>query len=193
MAYILEADIAKQKKVASFGATDSALVAVLIPAVESFAETFTKRRFKKQAYTEYFDGGTNKLLVANPPINSITTVKELTNTNADVWSLWTGYYRHDPQVGEIRLDTKAQEGFREIEIVYNGGFVNGTTWDAGYEDLRQALIELVVRKLDNATSGGKELTEVEADGYREKYSVIEEGDVPADIKEVLGRYRLHQV
>lgn len=193
MPFILEADIAKQKKVSALTATDSALVAVLIPAVESFAQSFTRRSFEKKAYTEYFNGGTDTFFVRNLPLNSVTQIQELTSENPETYANWVGYSRNDPVTGEIRLDGRAANDWRGIKITYNGGFIVGSTWDAGYEDLRLALIELVVRKLDDATTGDKEIVEVEADGYREKYSKLDEKDAPADVLEVLRRYQMPQV
>lgn len=115
-------------------------LARLIPAVQAFLERECERTFESATVTEYFSGDdwSDRLLVARPPIISITNLWDdplrvyATPLAAD------NYLIDNAEAGIIRLDgTTFSKGLKNIKLTYVGGFA------AIPKDLEEAAIELV--------------------------------------------------
>lgn len=116
-------------------------LARIIPAVQAFLEEECQRTFDRAEVTEYFDGDewSDRLLLARPPIASITG---LWDDSSRVWAVpiaATSYDIVDASAGIVRLldGLRFSRGQRTIKITYQGGF------DTMPLDLEQAAIELV--------------------------------------------------
>lgn len=115
-------------------------LARLIPAVQTFLEEECERTFEQKEVTEYFNGHDwrDRLMVARPPIVSITNIwDDLTRVYATPLSA-SSYVLDDADAGIIRLDGFTfSRGLKNIKVTYVGGFAQIPT------DLEQAAIEMV--------------------------------------------------
>lgn len=113
----------------------------LIPAVQSWLEQECGRGFDRATVTEYYDGDlwTDRLLVARPPISSITALYDDATRTFSTALDSSAYAIDNADAGVIvRLDGGTfAKGRRTIKITYVGGYA---TMPA---DLEQAAIELV--------------------------------------------------
>lgn len=129
-------------------------LARLIPGVQAFLEQKCARQFERATVTEYYHGAgawggyrksaasawRNSLLVARPPIVSITNIWDDPARAYGSTTLLAAsqYLTANAEAGLILLDgISFQEGLNNIKITYVGGF---TTIPA---DLEEAAIEMV--------------------------------------------------
>jgi hypothetical protein len=123
----------------------------LIEAAESFINEYCNRNFARIKATEYFNGPTNKLLLANYPIDS--------DKDISIWDSWdrtyvsgdlipSSDYFVDYDSGIVHVDYEIGGTPGSIKITYTGG-----EWEVPYA-IRQACIELVARKIKEGPSGG---------------------------------------
>lgn len=99
---------------------------------EAEVKEFLNRDLETAAYTEKYDGtGTDKLVLKQYPITSITSVKVydgLDSLNAEVWDTWvqgTDYERFVYSDEDTTLfvgGTTFPEGTQNIEVVYVAGY-----------------------------------------------------------------------
>jgi|CXWL01.1.fsa_nt_gi hypothetical protein len=116
-------------------------LARLIESVQAFLEEECGRVFEAGDVTEYFDGDEwcRRILVARPPINSITNIWD---DPARVYAtplVSTTYGAHEAKAGIVRLldGRRFSAGQHNIKITYNGGYTSIPL------DLEQAAIEMV--------------------------------------------------
>lgn len=113
----------------------------LIPAVQAFLEEECGRQFEAATVTEYYDGDewNHLLVVARPPINSITNIWDDTTRAFTTPITSTKYDIKDDKAGIVRLldGLTFSSGQRNIKITYNGGYTSIPL------DLQQAAIEMV--------------------------------------------------
>lgn len=116
-------------------------LARLIPAVQAFLEQECGRVFDSGTVTEYFDGQEwcDRLLVARPPITSITNLWDDTARLFATPMAVTSYDVKDAAAGIVRLldGLRFSWGQRNIKMTYVGGY------SAMPFDLEQAAIEMV--------------------------------------------------
>lgn len=160
-------------------------LARLIPAVQAFLEQECERTFEKATVTDYFHGDDwrDRVIVARPPIVSITN---LWDDPARVYATplaVTSYVIDDAEAGVIRLDGLTfSQGLRNIKVTYVGGYATIPT------DLEQAAIELVWAAREKGVNNlvGVRSRSV-ADG-NVQYVNLGWGSLAQDI---LVKYRLH--
>lgn len=120
---------------------DDAELTRIIPAVQAFLEEECGRVFDVGPVTEYFDGDewNQLLIVARPPINSITNLWDDASRVFAVPLAATSYDIKDDKAGIVRLldGRRFSNGQRNIKCTYNGGFATMPL------DLEQAAIEMV--------------------------------------------------
>jgi hypothetical protein len=115
-------------------------LARLIDAVQAFLELECERTFEQATVTEYFHGDDwrDLLIVARPPLISITNLWDDPLRVYATPLAASGYVMDDAEAGIIRLDgITFSKGIRNIKLTYVGGFATIPT------DLEQAAIELV--------------------------------------------------
>jgi hypothetical protein len=116
-------------------------LARLIPSVQAWLEAECGRVFEAATVTEYYDGDEwcQRIIVARPPINSITNIWDDPARIYTTPMAATLYGVYDAQAGIVRLLDGRQfsTGQNNIKITYNGGFSTVPV------DLEQAAIEMV--------------------------------------------------
>jgi len=192
MDYITIADI-KGYTGLTYTAEQEALLTSIGTALEDFIERYCNRSFKEDSYIEKFDGGVDTFIIANPPIITITSVKE----NGEELVEDEDFFNYGSY---IQFPTKAFSGHQNIEIEY----VNTVAFP---EPLKSALIEWVIYKYnEQVLSGGSISTEalksISVGPVSVNYgeSLLSEGSqtssssgllsgVPEDVADVLKLYR----
>jgi hypothetical protein len=107
--------------------TDNTRLEMVIDAVSWFLNFRTNRELKARAQTEYHHGdGSNKLMLRQYPINSITSVHISTDSprayGADQL-IGSTYIINDDKSNMIYyLDGVFSEGFNTVKVIYNGGY-----------------------------------------------------------------------
>ena len=98
---------------------DDVLITDLIGRVDSQIKERAKKTLEATDFTERYDGdGTNELMVAKFPINSVAFLK-IDNIVID-----SGDYYVYKEAGVVKLDRGSfTEGNQNIEISYNAGYV----------------------------------------------------------------------
>lgn len=185
MALLLPSDIETQlnKDLSSNG---QALAAVILPAVQKWAEKRCGYSFEVAARTEYYsDGGNWFPLHTFAPITVAPTATSY-NTTTEA---------HEAVTQTVRL-LNAGAAFIQnfdalpypdgIAITYTSGWTSGTF----PTDLKQALIELAAQKMIDSETPGQKLKSLTSGQYKEEYDSITTSQVPANILEVVDRYRL---
>lgn len=172
MNIISSADVARQLN-RTLSAGESTLAQAICDGLNAWLERFCRRKFASAQYTEKFDGGRDTYRIANAPISGTPTI-----TIDGV--AFTGTITVDGSL--IKLSETAKTGWRIVSITYTGGFA------AAPKDLVQALTEIATDHFQAATAGGRVITEVEADGYRERYSV-DASKIPAAAMDVIKSYQ----
>lgn len=115
-------------------------LARLIPAVQAFLERECERVFEQATVTEYFNGDDwrDRLIVARPPLISITNLWDDPARAYTTPLAATSYVIDSAEAGIIRLDgVTFSKGLRNIKLTYSGGFATIP------KDLEEAAIELV--------------------------------------------------
>ena len=125
----------------------------IIPAVQAFLEQECGRKFDQQTVTEYYHGARaygcqrespsswrNRLLVARPPIQSVTNIWDdyLRAYGSTTLLATSSYLVADAEAGLIMLNgLYFNVGLNNIKITYVGGYQTMPL------DLEQAAIEMV--------------------------------------------------
>lgn len=159
------------------GTDYDALLAVLIPGAQANVETWTGRTFDTATFTEYYDGnGSEILLLKNPPIASITSIAYCDSAGTATSTFTSTDYAFDPDTGEVRLFNARRgvasfddfglivsggpgvypnfsEGFRNVKVVYVGGYGSNPAAETMDLGLKQAMYEYV-NELFNAVKDG---------------------------------------
>ena len=120
------------------------LVENLITWVSKYFETYCNRTFGEANYTEYYDGGVDKIAMTNYPITVVSGVWD-----DDTWS-WASstsvsgiYYRIADNEREIIFrDTSLGDYSANVKVNYTAGYTTTTL----PTDLKLACIEEVVRR-----------------------------------------------
>lgn len=126
------------------------LIDLLIPAAQGFVEEYCKRIFEKQEYTEFYNGGVDRVFVKNPPIwatpapvvyedweREFSEEDKVDSTDMSV----------DYDVGILYFDYELAKAYNSIKVVYTGGFPQIPA------AVRQACVELVARKVRTSNTG----------------------------------------
>lgn len=162
------------------GTAQDAQLNVLLPAIQADIEQYTGRLFDTATFTEYLDGtGTAELMVKNPPIASITSIKIFRTVNdtptAVDSTLYTfngddsGIIKYQPSSFARRApytfrDTDGAvfttepnwpEGFRNIQVVYVGGYGSSPAAATMPLDLKLNFYKMVSIELEQI---GKDIT-----------------------------------
>lgn len=114
----------------------------LIVSAQDFLERKCERKFEQATVTEYFNGGDLRdrtwLMVARPPIVSITNIWDDVDRVYATPLASTNYVIEDAETGVIRLDgLKFLDGIRNVKLTYSGGSATIPT------ALEEAIIEMV--------------------------------------------------
>lgn len=189
MALISTSDIESQINADLTDPNGQALAQTLINAALQWAQSRCGYTFAKGSMTDLFDGGVSLffLKTAAPVDTSVAATVEVYNPTLEEYEAYTGTVRLSSD-GQVQLSTCPAEGFKAVKITYTAG------WSQAEfpSDLKQALVELVARKFNAAQSGDQQLRRVTSGAYTEEYTTSNETaltDVPADIQEVVDRYR----
>ena len=185
MSLLLPSDIANQlnKDLSSNGL---ALAAVIIPAVQKWAESRCGYPFESTARVEYFsDGGNWFPLHTFAPISAGPTVTSY-NPVTNAYDAITATARL-LATGAVYIENYCAYAYSEgIKVAYTAGWTTSTF----PSDLKQALVELAAQKMIDSENPGQKLKRVTSGQYTEEYDSINLNDVPANILEVVDRYRL---
>lgn len=177
MSTLVDVETVKQARGIDNTSHDEELARIL-PMVETFVEKYTRRRFAKATYTEYYSPywGAVSLLTRHFPVLSITSLHDdplWTYGPAALLTPNVDYVLHAPERGEIDLLNRTfAGGFRSVKLVYEAGYAKCP------KDLEGAIIELVwlVRsKGENVLYGVRQRTI--ADGNITTYNMSLPGDV----------------
>jgi len=169
-------------------------ITALIPRVSQFVKNYCGRTFVDYVDTdkvEYFNGGTNKFILAEGPVISVSSVgystdfgQNYTNLTEYVdWVLDDGAIRSLNTTGITSLIT-VNQAFREVIRGYR------VTYRAGYDDVPPdvalAIMDMVTyyRKSDMSVHSNK------APGTNNvQIEYISTTNLPAHIKRILDMYR----
>lgn len=101
------------------------LLTALITRVSSWMERLLGRKIESGSVTEYFDGGSNEIMLNNFPVSAVTTVKYNAGTqSAPSWqTIAAANYTAYLSEGIVKHSSVFPEGNRNIEVVYTAGFV----------------------------------------------------------------------
>lgn len=144
---------------------------VIIPAVQKAIERVCGRVFDTATFTEYLDGlGSDVLQLSNPPIASITSIQILTVPGENPTAVDSGNYTFNTggEEGIVRLEPTSTrrfpydsfgmpntagpqygiypcwpKGFRNIKVVYVGGYGSSPASATMPADLKLALYRIV--------------------------------------------------
>ena len=160
----------------------------LIGEVQAEAESFCQRKFDRATYTEHFDtaGSQGFVLVANPPIISITSVTDDAQVSARAIDV-SANVRDEQEYydrGEVRLwnaESVFTNGDAAVNVVYVGGYDRQNL----PKDLKGALVNEVLFRLNNPNRWG--VKSESADGVNVAYDM--DGNFAAQTAAVLKRYR----
>ena len=138
---------------------------------DTYAETFSPDEYLSTFY------------VSALPLDPTQSVTVATfNDASDSYDSYTGTVRKNA-TGTIKTTDSLGYGYESVRVSYTGGYTELP------EDLKQALTELLVQKVNDAINGGMTVSEVRAIDYSEKYT-LNTAEMPADAMEVLDSYRL---
>jgi hypothetical protein len=126
------------------------LIDSLILAAQGFIEEYCNRTFEKSAVTEYHKGGSNRIFLKRPPIDTVQTLQ--------VWDSWDRTYLSDDLIdsddyyvevdtGIVYFDYEIGGVSGSIKVAYTGGFA------VIPPAISQACVELVARKTKEGPSG----------------------------------------
>lgn len=174
--YITDADVAKLLNI-NLTLNGQSLVNMLIQSTQKYIETETNRVWSHGAnddITELFDGGTDSFFVTCPPVNSIVSV----TVGGSVYSS-DDYYN----MGSfIRLDTPAQDGYRNVQIIYR------TQATSAPDDVKLALVRWCAELFKAQDDAGKTVSRVSALGLSVDY--LTQDGIPKYVEQVISHYRL---
>lgn len=149
------------------------LLGVLIPGAQKNVENWTGRTFDAATFTEYHDGnGSEMLFLHNPPVNSITSIAYVDSAGTATSTFDSTDYAFDNDTGEVRLFDAVRgvvttddfglvtdspgvyprfvEGWRNVKVVYVGGYAAIDAYATMDLALKQAVYEYV-NELFNAS------------------------------------------
>ncbi len=132
------------------GTTKDDRIDDLILAAQGFIEEYCNRAFEKLSVTEYYHGGVNRIGVKRPPIASSPAPVIYEDADRDYEAedlVDADDYFVDEENGFIDFDYEIMKGFGAIKITYTGGYA------VIPYTVKQACIELVVRKLKTGDTG----------------------------------------
>lgn len=161
-------------------AAHDAIIAALADRAADAIERYCRRVVLAGAYTEVFDGGGSTVVLRNPPVASITSVKESeTGDFASATAIPAADYVVDADAGTLRLRTRTfVVGFGTVQVVYAGGF------DEIPNTLKEAAILWASYWMGRRRTAGLQSQTV--GGVTSSW---QSGGVPAEVRELLDRYR----
>lgn len=125
------------------GTAQDTRLQLIIDAATAWVETYCGRDFEASSKTETHSGGTSTIRLLSPPINSITSISVLSSTGTVSGTIATTEILYDSEtgilstVGPVVAPAYSDEalllgtvfecpifppGFRNIQVVYNGGY-----------------------------------------------------------------------
>ncbi len=189
---ITKADIAAYYNLTLTAPQETLLDDYILPAIQTFIEKYCNRVFDTASFIESFEGGVSSFFVKNPPIISVTSVKEDTETlPADDYRVFNTY---------VKLYSKPANHQTVIEIDYEGGFA---TFPA---DLAQALIKWAYDEMKFAETGTTNVKDIKrftagsvTVEYESETSITKESEsqmtlhLPDYVTAILRLYRLQPI
>lgn len=141
--------------------TKDELIDMLITSAQAFIEGYTKRTFPAAAvaesFTEYHDGGSDRVVLNRFPIASTPAVKVYVDYlrvfGADCL-IDSNYYYIDYDAGIIFVDYEFARVWGSVKVIYSTVAVAAT--DAVPRDValaKQACVEIVARKVKTMAAG----------------------------------------
>ncbi len=178
------------------GSTHDTVLTALVSAVTALFENVCRRTFASTVYTdvEYDGTGTDKLILANPPITDISSIKIASNRNfGAATALASSRYVFDdagvvtlvPASGATSIILGGDggifpKGHRVVQISYTGGFATIPA------DLKQAAILMCSTWMNRRRRGGVLSTTVGSETV-----TFQQREIPIEVMAILSRYRLY--
>lgn len=161
------------------------LLNFFVNAASANCNKYTNRLLKARDLTEYYSGnGKNVLFVNNYPINSITSLYDDTDRNyGSETEITSDYYEILPENDKcmvVYVDSNFNEGFNNIKIIYNAGYVTIPS------DLQQACLEIIAYMYKNSEEGRMGLS---SRNIGEGSIAIDVVDMPRFSSKILNQYR----
>ena len=131
------------------GTAHDARLDALIAAASEAIETFCRRRFGESSYTEYHDGGHDRIVLLHRPVLSVT-------------GLWDDLARQFDEASAVAETEYILDAERGLIVLRSGRFALGirnvkASYSAGYaavpDDVEQACILLAADWFHRAQSG----------------------------------------
>ena len=172
-------------------ATYDALLTNLANRATTALNRYARRILEATDYTEELDGtGCPRVIVANSPINSVTSLKVTSDRDFTITAVDPTTYVFD-RSGVITLLPTAQltilaltnqaifwKGIRNVQVVYNGGFA------AVPEDVKHAAILLASSWMVRARKGG-----VQSSTLGSETISFQSHRWPAEVRALMDPYR----
>lgn len=181
-------------------ASEQAFIDGLIAVASEYIERKCNRVFIATTYIdEIHDGqGWNSIFVSNPPINSLTDIEIIfsstdTDTTSEVFT--ADKFKFNIKTGDIRFKPGAftssgghlfPDGFRNVEITYNGGFAEVP------QPIQMLTADFVIQSFDPTESvEGIEKEKIGDYFYAKGKNYI--ASLPFLKKQILNNYRVRRV
>jgi hypothetical protein len=160
------------------GTDADSLISELISEKTAFITNYCQRKFEQDEFTEYFDGGVQRILLKNYPVKEITSVS-IDSDRIFYSGTETEDYAIDLESGILTFDREIGKGAGVIEVVYIGGF-ESVPQDIGLACKKLVASEYLISRTQVNTREGLET-------MRERVKILNE-----QAKETLDRYkRIH--
>lgn len=191
MPLLSSADLQTQKNI-TLEPNGIALADTLATAILAWSANFCNRAsWDYGTYTEDFDGAHMVYYLANTPLDTAQPVAVSSfNISTQQYDAYTGTIQPFAN-GAVKIipivsypfgiNSSYPFSYASTRIQYTGGY---QTLPA---DLKQALVELLARRFDAASDGGRQLIKMTAGRYAEEYAPTD--DVPEAVMAVLRHYR----
>ena len=172
------------------------ILATLVTSASAIIQSYCRRQFNSQTFTEYHDGADlqvprAQIIVKNPPIISVTSVYDdldqpPTWPAADLVSSDDYAVYLDEGIVELYPDYTFGDGRRNVRVIYVGGYATVPT------DIEQAANMLVANIFNRGRTGADGLQSERIGDYsyvRADAGVTSHG-IPNDVRAILAPYRL---
>jgi len=157
-----------------------------IDAASWYLNSETHRKLKARALTEYYDGrGTDKLILDQRPINTITSIYSDPDRSFGTATLVDSddYQIYGDEGYIIFTDTAVDVGHRVLKVTYNAGFST-----IPY-DLKQACIEIAAKTYHMYRNNRVGMKSVTSDAGTQSY---DQEDSPF-VKKIIQKYMAYWV
>lgn len=168
------------------GTTYDASIDTLIPAASEAIENACGRRFAETAYTEYRDGGHDRLVLKRRPATSVSGIwDDPDRVFGDATKLDSDDIVLDTDRGIVILRQGAfQNGVRNVKVSYTAGSAEVP------DDIAQACVMLVAAWFHSGREGADGLDSRTAGEMAQRFAAEA---LPATVERILRAYRGHTV